>query len=105
MFGDPRLPDRIWNKVIPVPWSGCWLWLGETDSWGYGRVWWNGRKHMAHRVVYKVLKGRIYRTLDHRCVCANCVNPDHLRDVTQRKNNMLAIYRRQLHQEKYGINA
>jgi hypothetical protein len=26
-FGDPRLPDRFWVKVIPEPNSGCWLWF------------------------------------------------------------------------------
>lgn len=100
-FGDPKLPERIWSRIIPVPWVGCWVWEGELDRWGYGRVWYNGKKRMVHRVLYSALKGRIYRTLDHQCVWPACCNPAHMKDVTQRKNNILAIQRR--HLDKYGI--
>lgn len=101
-FGDPKLPDRFWDKVITVPFTGCWLFLGELDKWGYGRIWWQGRKCMAHRVAFAQLYNRrIRRTIDHKCVMANCVNPHHLQEVTQRKNNMLALKRR--HRDKYGL--
>ena len=69
----------------PEPNSGCWLWTGVTDSWGYGRA---GRAGMAHRVFYERIVGAIPKglTLDHKCRVRCCVNPDHLEPVTLREN-------------------
>ena len=87
-----RLPDRLQRNILPVPESGCWLWIGSTDKGGYGRVNWQGRTTLAHRLVYQILKGRIYRNrvLDHLCRVRCCVNPDHLEPVTKVENNLRA---------------
>ena len=87
-----ELPDRLQRNIIPVPESGCWLWIGSTDKGGYGRLKWQGRTTLAHRLVYKILKGRIRRNrmLDHLCRVRCCVNPDHLEPVTHVENNLRA---------------
>ena len=84
-----KLPDRLYNNILPVPESGCWLWIGSIDKGGYGRLKWQGRTTLAHRVVYRILKGQIpaRRVLDHLCRVRCCVNPDHLEAVTIVENN------------------
>lgn len=91
-FGDARLPDKFWAKCIPVPFAGCWLWLGPLTN-GYGRFKIEGpraakRRARAHRHAYIKLIGPVVSDLelDHRCVVKCCVNPLHLEPVTHRKN-------------------
>ncbi len=97
-FLDERLPMRFWDKVIPEPNSGCWLWFGCTSDAGYGRC--QGRKVVAspvlvHRYAYTELIGPIPPglTIDHLCKTPCCVNPAHLEPVTQRENNRRADWR------------
>lgn len=65
--------------------SGCWLWTGELNGGGYGVF----RKRMAHRLVYKSIKGEFEKHLeiDHLCRVRRCVNPDHLEPVTRSENH------------------
>lgn len=83
---DPRLPQRFWDKVMPEPNSGCWLWTGGADRYGGFRV--RSRQVGAHRAAYQALVGPIPNDLelDHRCNTPLCVNPDHLRPMTHRAN-------------------
>ena len=77
-------PVPIEDCFVPEPNSGCWLWLKETNTKGYGRY----RKLMAHRVVYEAHRGPIPEglTLDHLCRVRSCVNPSHLEPVSMRDN-------------------
>lgn len=81
------LPSRIADKIEPEPNSGCWLWTAYAEK-GYGRVSWNGKPRWAHRLIYELLVGPVADglQLDHRCCNPSCVNPSHLRQVTQRDN-------------------
>lgn len=87
-WGDPRLPERFWNKVMPEPNSGCWLWIGSTEGGGYGNVRFNGPTRKAHRVSFEMLVGEIPDglELDHLCRVRCCVNPLHLEPVTHAEN-------------------
>lgn len=87
-FGDTRLPDRFWSKVIPEPNSGCWLWLGYAAPLGYGSFRTGQDMSAAHRVSYLTLVGEIPigLVLDHLCRVRCCVNPVHLEPVTQKEN-------------------
>lgn len=69
----------------------CWLWKGCLVR-GYGQI---GRKkdgklvrEYAHRVSYRLYKGRIPEglVLDHLCKNLICVRPDHLEPVTFLEN-------------------
>lgn len=84
-----QLPDRILDRIYFCPSSGCWLWGGNWNSGNhYGKVRWNGRCCVVHRVVYEALVGPIPRglILDHTCRVRWCCNPAHLEPVTVRVN-------------------
>ncbi len=83
------IPERIERKILKAS-SGCWLWLGEYNRNGYGRVKFAGRKLMAHRVIYELVVDQIPDglVLDHICRNRCCVNPDHLEEVTIRENTL-----------------
>jgi hypothetical protein len=59
----------------------CWEWTGARDPNGYGRVNWQGKSMLAHRVAYMLMT--ISGTLDdrhilHACDNPPCCNPIHL---------------------------
>lgn len=90
-YGDPRLPDRYWDKVYPEPNTGCWLWGDYAASkFGHGQFRPGGRKPkvMAYRYSYEKLVAPIAAGLfvDHLCRTPACVNPDHLEPVTPAVN-------------------
>ena len=60
--------------------DGCWLWTGNLDVYGYGRVRFNRRTLKAHRVAYELFRGEIPDELLvlHECDNNPCVRPDHL---------------------------
>lgn len=68
--------------------SECWNWRAYTGSNGYGRVWFDGRLQLAHRVAYQLFVGPIPAGMfvDHLCRNRSCVNPDHMEIVTARVN-------------------
>lgn len=69
--------------------GGCWVFLGATQTRGYGSVAiGGGRSGLAHRVAYEALVGPIPAglTLDHLCEVKRCVNPTHLEPVTRAEN-------------------
>lgn len=87
---------------------GCWLWIGNKDSKGYGRFWEKAmdgfRKVLAHRWSYQHFSGPIPDGLviDHLCRNRSCVNPDHLEHVTPLENDrrgtsFAAVNRRKTH--------
>lgn len=83
----PTLDDLL-AKAIPEPNSGCMLWLGAINQFGYGRVGIKGRRTVAHRAVYEMACGPVPDglDLDHLCRVRCCVNPAHLEPVTRQVN-------------------
>jgi hypothetical protein len=84
--GHGQWAARDWWEVDPE--TGCWQWLLNMSSRGYGRIWADGRRHTAHRYVYEHFHGPIPEglELDHLCRNKLCVNPDHLEPVTHIEN-------------------
>lgn len=67
-------------NYIPVPESGCWLWLGGWDAYGYGKTGGSTGSQKAHRLFYEAHIGPIDDGLVicHKCDTPACVNPSHL---------------------------
>jgi hypothetical protein len=82
--------NELFERCIPVPFSGCWIWNGTIAHDGYGRVP-SGRRGVsipAHRLAFEYAKGPIQDGLqiDHLCRIKGCINPDHLEAVTASMN-------------------
>ncbi|PCK27861.1 hypothetical protein CHR55_10280 [Rhodococcus qingshengii] len=79
--------ERFYAKAKRLE-SGCWEWQGEILANGYGRIAVRQKRELAHRWSYKHHVGPIPDGLviDHECNNPACVNPDHLRPMTQQEN-------------------
>lgn len=79
---------RFDTKWELAPDSGCHLWTGTMNRWGYGVFNINRRVQNAHRWAYILKIGPIPEGLvvDHTCNNRRCVNPAHLRVCTQKEN-------------------
>ena len=75
-------------RAIPEPNSGCLLWLGTVNQFGYGRTNLHGRRIVAHRAAYILACGPVPDDLelDHLCRVRCCINPKHLEPVTKTVN-------------------
>lgn len=75
---------------MPEPMSGCFLWFGAHNEFGYGliRDAQMGKNIRAHRFAYERENGAIPHGLeiDHLCRNKACVNPAHLEVVTHGEN-------------------
>jgi hypothetical protein len=84
-------------RISPEPNSGCWLWTGQVNQYGYGRIRFpDGRTKVAHRVSFESEHGDVPEPmqLDHLCRVRCCVNPDHLEIVTRLENVRRAVAHR-----------
>ena len=70
----------------------CWIWTGEINRNGYGRMRLDGQRYMTHIFSYKAHGkpfkiGRKHKyVIDHLCENRACCNPDHLQQVTETVN-------------------
>ncbi|WP_442878560.1 HNH endonuclease signature motif containing protein [Brachybacterium sp. J153] len=77
------------TRTEPLVWSSCVVWIGHTDSSGYGSLRVNGRQTKAHRHAWERVNGPIPdgMFIDHTCWERSCVNVEHLRLATRAQNN------------------
>lgn len=89
----PLSVEYFWDHSIPEPNSGCWIWLGTSNQWGYGRIQRLGKKTVVHRACYELAHGPVPQglELDHKCRVRLCVNLAHLEPVTRLENIMRGI--------------
>lgn len=77
---------RFWVKVDKS--GDCWNWTASMNNKGYGQFRLEGRSQQAHRCAFIFANGGIPEGLmiDHICHNRRCVNPAHLRAVTNKQN-------------------
>jgi hypothetical protein len=71
--------------------GNCINYSGSKYPNGYGRVWWDNRKHrLAHVVAWELMRGPVPAGLqiDHLCRNRACINPNHMEPVTSRENTL-----------------
>lgn len=68
--------------------SDCWIFGGHLHHTGYGMLRRSGKTYWAHRWFYEKVHGMIPPKLviDHLCEQHDCVNPSHLKAVTNAEN-------------------
>jgi hypothetical protein len=75
--------DRVLTKVTRIPFSGCWIFTGAINDFGYGIVGTGARgqpNDRAHRITYRHFVGEIPSGMFvcHECDVPSCCNPSHL---------------------------
>lgn len=81
--------QRFWRSVQKGSGDECWPWLKNLTD-GYGRFAANGASYRAHRMSLELAGRHIGEGMmaDHLCRNRACVNPGHLRVVTNRINSI-----------------
>lgn len=71
---------RLNDNSISIPESGCIIWLGSVDSYGYGTISANGKAERTHRLSFISNYGEIPKGMlvCHKCDIPSCINPNHL---------------------------
>jgi hypothetical protein len=95
LFGDPRMPERFWNKVDVNYETGCWEWTGSRNENGYGLYVVSSKpkkQQGAHRAAFMALRFDPEELVcDHLCRVRHCVNPNHIRAVTSKENILAGV--------------
>lgn len=95
MFSLEQLPRKLRERIRIV--GECWIWTGYIfhcgTRQGYGKVTFNHKSWLTHRLVYTLLVENIPSrlVLDHLiecgiCMDTRCCNPIHVEAVRQREN-------------------
>lgn len=86
-------PDQFWQSVNKMTTDLCWLWEGETDELGYGRLRWGEEENKKYTTVRRIaatlcdppLIPNIYAHERIKSTCHNpkiCCNPTHMTVTT-----------------------
>jgi len=82
--------ERFHKKYIPVPETGCWLWIGPGNRHGNLKIWNDGNPYYvsAHKLSFQLHVGEIPKGMLvlHTCDVEGCVNPKHLYLGTNSQN-------------------
>lgn len=78
---------------------GCWEWIGNKCTDGYGQVSFYGQIWMTHRASYFIAHRKIPsgRLILHNCDNPPCINPQHLYAGNMQQNMVDSIVRQRRH--------
>lgn len=92
-----KLTDKVLRRIqrmsMPVPFSGCVIWLGSVNNDGYPRMnFYHGRRPdgtsdsrsaLVHRLIAQTPPDK---ECDHECCVRCCINRAHLRNISHQEN-------------------
>lgn len=80
-YSAQTLAQKLAERYVCEPNSGCWLWTGRLNADGYGLVYCgNQSQALATRTMYEITHGILLPSdlcVCHRCDTPQCVNPNH----------------------------
>ena len=84
-----HLSRRLANGIGDGDLDGCWVWVKERSSNGYGRLTFCRRTVGAHRLAYALAINDVAAdaVAMHKCDNPPCINPKHLLVGTASNNN------------------
>jgi len=82
--------EKLLSRRSVDPETGCWIWTGYKNNYGYGTVQFEGRKQLVHRLA-AILWLKIEKWALHKCDTPACFNPDHLFDGSASDNQQDAV--------------
>ena len=83
-----KILDAFDEAIDIDPITKCWLWGGQLNGGGYGKVYFGDAEFLTHRLSFEIFKCPIPQglTIDHLCRVRSCFNPDHLEAVSHKVN-------------------
>lgn len=82
-----RTIKRLQKNIKIV--GDCWIWTGDHNWKGYGAISYKKKTRGAHQISYMLIGKKTITpnlVLDHLCRNRNCINPNHLEEVTNQEN-------------------
>lgn len=85
--------ERLQDLSCPEALTGCTIWAGYINAFGYGCVKYEGMSRLAYHVAWELEYGAVPDglELDHLCRNRACINVDHLELVTHRENVLRGV--------------
>jgi len=87
----PSIVDRLLCRVDISTENDCINWIGSSRG-RYGIIYYNGKYHGPHRVVYELAHGGIPEgnVVHHSCGNSKCINPSHLEAMDSKSHTLMS---------------